>query len=87
MANAAEFGSAIESVFDANRRVVVDLTEVRFFDPSGLAALVRGSRALAERGLDLWVVAPRAGVVRQVLALTELDQMFPIVDSRDATLT
>jgi anti-sigma B factor antagonist len=87
MANAAKFGSAIESVFDENRRVVVDLTDVRFFDSSGLAALVRGGRTLGERGIDLWVVAPRAGVVRQVLALTELDQMFPIVDSRDAALT
>ena len=86
MANAATFGAAIESVFDENRRVVVDLTEVQFFDSSGLAALVRGSRALAERGIELWAVAPRTGVVRQALELTELDQMFPIVDSREAAL-
>jgi anti-sigma B factor antagonist len=87
MASAAQFGSALELVFDGRRRVVVDLTQVEFFDSSGVAALIRAHRALSERGIEFRVVAPGSGIVRQVFELTQLDAMLVIVDSRAAALS
>ncbi|HXF71237.1 MAG TPA: STAS domain-containing protein [Actinomycetota bacterium] len=58
-------------------RVVVDLVDVSFMDSSGLGVLIGGLRRLRERGGELALVCGE-GAVRRVLAITGLDQLFPI---------
>ncbi|HKD96675.1 MAG TPA: STAS domain-containing protein [Micromonosporaceae bacterium] len=49
--------------------VVVDLSEVRFMDSSGIAVLIRGRRRADEHGVSYRITGAN-GMVRQVLELT-----------------
>ncbi|NUK04447.1 anti-sigma factor antagonist [Streptomyces lunaelactis] len=46
------------------QEVVIDLTQVEFFDCSGLALLCRAARRTAEVGGRLWVVCDRHSILR-----------------------
>jgi anti-sigma B factor antagonist len=59
------------------QRVVVDLADVSFIDSSGLAALVDANRRLADRGQQLVVANPGAGVWR-VFTLAGIDQILTV---------
>jgi anti-sigma B factor antagonist len=87
MVTAPEFARALESASVGSRRVVADLTEVGFFDSSGLAALVRAHRALTARGIELRVVVPPSALARRVLELTRLDELLHVDESRTAALS
>jgi anti-sigma B factor antagonist len=54
---------------EAGVALVVDLDHVTFLDSTGIAVLVAGRHAAAERGWVLRVVNPR-GMVRRVLEIT-----------------
>lgn len=60
-----------------DRHVALELSDVRFIDSTGAEAL---ERLRSERTVAL--VAP-SGVVRRLLALTELTDEFEIVDDLD----
>ena len=60
--------------------VVVDLDRVEFIDSSGLGALVRARRKAQEHGGDV-VLAGADEQVREVLALTNLADLFPVYPS------
>ena len=51
--NAGEFKRDIAPLLDANARVVLDLTGVRFVDSSGLGAFISCLRKLNAKGGDL----------------------------------
>src|SRR3954469_21393673 len=77
---AERFRSAIEAAEESDdTRIVVDLTEVRFVDSSGLVALLMAARRLDREGTGLQVRAG-SGEVRQLLALTWLDEKLNLVD-------
>jgi anti-sigma B factor antagonist len=63
-------------------RLVLDLTAVTFLDSTGLSAMVAALNRGKERGGSMSLVGP-SGVVRRVLAITELDQVFTIYDVVD----
>ncbi|MFI1394816.1 STAS domain-containing protein [Streptomyces sp. NPDC020681] len=44
--------------------VVIDLSQVEFFDCSGLALLCRARRRIAENGGQLWVVCDQPAILR-----------------------
>jgi anti-anti-sigma factor len=85
MVSAPAFLQALESARGSSR-VVVDLTEVEFFDSSGVAALVRAHQTLSGLGIELRVVAPPAALARRVLEITRLGDLFPVEESRAAAL-
>jgi anti-sigma B factor antagonist len=59
--------------------LVIDLAEVTFMDSSGLGALVVLRNRAEEEGKKVALrTVPRR--VRQVLALSHLDEVFPILD-------
>jgi anti-sigma B factor antagonist len=59
-----------------NSRVILDLSEVRFVDSSGLGAIVSVMKFLApERTLELAALTPN---VSKVFHLTRMDSVFPI---------
>jgi anti-sigma B factor antagonist len=61
-------------------RVILDLSAVTFLDSTGLSAMVTALNRARERGGSMSLVGP-AGVVRRVLAITELDRVFVIYDA------
>ncbi|MEZ5092872.1 STAS domain-containing protein [Nocardioides sp.] len=60
--------------------VVVDLNLVEFIDSSGLGALVRARRMAQERGGDV-VLVGAVEQVREVLALTNLGELFTVFET------
>ena len=59
--------------------LIVDLSEVRFMDSSGLGALVAALKKLSGNGnLKLAAAQP---AVRDLFDLTSMDKLFTIVDS------
>jgi len=86
MTTAPELANALAAVSDTASRVVVDLGGVTFLDSSGLNALVRGSRELADNDVDFRVVAPPTGTVRRVIEITRLEDSLSLVDSLDDAL-
>jgi len=56
---------------DATTRVVLDMSRVRFWDSSGVGALVAAYRRASERGRSL-VIGDMSEQVRQILHITGL---------------
>ena len=81
LTTAPELTRAIHLTSAHTSRLVADLAGVTFLDSSGLNALVRGSRALEERGVGFRVVAGPDGPVRRLLDLTQLLDLLHVVDA------
>lgn len=64
---------------EGGRPVTLDLSRVDFLDSTALGAIVGGFRKADELGRPLTIVAPR-GHARRIFALTQLDQVLPLVD-------
>ena len=62
-------------------RVVVDLSGVDFMDSSGLGALVSGWQLNREEGA--FRVAGANSIVRRVLSITGMEEVFALYDSVD----
>jgi anti-sigma B factor antagonist len=77
---APDLVAAFEDVSGA-MRVVADLGAVSFMDSTALGQLVRGVRALQERGGAVRVVLP-GSAARRIFEITTLDQVLPIAASR-----
>jgi anti-sigma B factor antagonist len=74
--NAAELKRDIGPVLEANKKVALDLSRLRFVDSSGLGALLSCLRTLSGQGGDLRLF----GLSKQVRALFELVRMHRIFD-------
>jgi anti-sigma B factor antagonist len=84
LATAPALRRAIEVAADIAPRVVVDLASVSFIDSLGVSVLIKArGNGPTQRSLSL--VQPSA-LVRKVLHLTRLDELFAIYDTwQDAT--
>jgi anti-sigma B factor antagonist len=65
--------------------IVVDLSDVPFFDSTALGVLVAGMKRLRATRRQLRLVAPRAEV-RRLLELTLLDRVLAVDASRDEAI-
>ncbi|GAA2738593.1 hypothetical protein GCM10009867_30550 [Pedococcus aerophilus] len=63
--------------------LVIDLSEVAFVDSAGLAALARARRDRVLRGGTVTLVRPRSEEAMRVFRLTQFDEIFAMVDTRD----
>lgn len=73
---ATEFKSQLRGYFEQGDLVViVDLSNVRFIDSSGLGALVASLKTVANGDL---VVCGMGGVVASMFKLTRMDKVFQI---------
>jgi anti-sigma B factor antagonist len=68
-----------------SRRVVVDLSRVRYIDSSGLSSLVASANAFAAENGRLVLCSAPAGVLR-ILQLTKLDEYFQLAGDRGSAL-
>jgi anti-sigma B factor antagonist len=74
--NASEFKRDLAPLLQANTRLVIDLSRVRFLDSSGLGAMLSCLRQLSAKGGDLKL----CGMSKQVRATFELVRMHRIFD-------
>lgn len=74
--NAGDFKRDMAPILQANTRVVIDLSRVRFVDSSGLGAILSCLRQLTAKGGDLKL----CGMSKQVRATFELVRMHRIFD-------
>ncbi|MBQ1074733.1 STAS domain-containing protein [Micromonospora sp. C31] len=82
MANAAGLEATLTEALRRPdvREVVVDLTDVRFMDSSGVRVLVHGAAVGRERDVPLRVTGPQPGVAR-VLRITGVGALLGLADS------
>jgi len=74
--NAGEFKRGMAPVLQANTRLVLDLSRLRFVDSSGLGAMLSCLRQLSAKSGDLKL----CGMSKQVRGLFELVRMHRIFD-------
>ena len=74
--NTGEFKRDIAPVLQANTKLVLDLSRLRFVDSSGLGAMLSCLRQLSAKSGDLKL----CGMSKQVRALFELVRMHRIFD-------
>jgi len=80
--NAAEFKRDIAPLLEANARLVLDLSRLRFVDSSGLGAFISCLRKLNAKGGDLKLFG-MSKQVRAVFELVRMHRVFDIVGSRE----
>jgi anti-anti-sigma factor len=73
----------INLVAGGSTRLVVDLSDVRAIDSSGLGALIMGLKAARQRGGELRIAAPN-DQVKAVLQTTNLDGILKSQPGADA---
>jgi len=66
-------------------RLVLDLDGVQFLDSAGLGEIVALRRRCRERGGALVLARPR-GKPRDLIALTRVDELVPVLDDLDAAV-
>jgi anti-sigma B factor antagonist len=87
MATAPMLGRELTSAIEAgDGPVVLDLTEVTFFDSSGLRVAIVAHRDLGDRGRRLAVVCDPEGHVRRTFALAGLADVLDLHPNREAAL-
>jgi anti-anti-sigma factor len=67
--------------------MVVDLSEVRHIDSTGIRMLHTLAGQLAQRRLDMRVVVPEVSSVRRVLELSCFDAEFPMTYTVDSAIS
>lgn len=74
--NAGEFKRDVAPLLEANTKLVLDLSRLRFVDSSGLGAFISCLRKLNAKGGDLKL----CGMSKQVRAVFELVRMHRVFD-------
>jgi anti-sigma B factor antagonist len=80
--NAGEFKRDIAPVLEANTKLVVDLSRLRFVDSSGLGAFLSCLRQVNAKGGDLKLCG-MSKPVRTVFELVRLHRIFDILGTRE----
>lgn len=75
--------AAVEAMERGARAIVVDLSETRFLDSTALGILVGIAKRLRARDGDL-VIVNTDPVTASTFSITRVDDVVPVVDSRDA---
>ena len=85
ISNAALLAATLRDVIGDGRtgrpapRVVLDLSELRFLDAQGLAALVEGQQLAEACGMSFALARP-SHMVRKMLSITGLDETFLVAE-------
>ena len=74
-----------EAASDHDRPLVVDLSDCRFIDSTGLATLLHGTKP-AQNGESNVAIVSKGGEVRKLLALTAIDRTIPVYEAVDAAV-
>jgi anti-anti-sigma factor len=80
VSGAREMRAIFAAALESSPRVLVDLSQVRTIDSSGIRELLRAQASAAQAGVVFGVVNPTPGV-RRLLEITDVAQL--IFDERD----
>ncbi|HTR38800.1 MAG TPA: STAS domain-containing protein [Bryobacteraceae bacterium] len=80
--NSGEFKRDIAPVLQAQTKLVLDLSQLRFVDSSGLGAMLSCLRQLSARGGDLKLCS-MSKQVRALFELVRMHRIFDIYPTRD----
>lgn len=84
LSNAAEVGARLtESVANDALGVVLDLSETRYLDSSGVQLVFELGERLTSRGQRLCIFAPDGAPVRRVLTVVEIETAVPMAATFD----
>ena len=83
--NAKEFKEDISELIQQEKKVVFDLSELRFVDSSGLGAIISCLRKLNESGGDLKLFGMNKSV-RALFELVRLNRLFDILNTKDEAI-
>ena len=87
IAGAPRVSDAIaEAVPTTSPGLVIDFSELKFIDSSGVAMLFGLARRLNGRRQQLRVVAPEGGPVTRVLEIVEFDRAAPVLGDLEKAL-
>lgn len=73
----------LASVRNEDTALVVDLTEVRYIDSSGVNVMFELAERLAEGQIEFGVVVPEGGLVERVLQIVDLRAVAAVHRSAD----
>ncbi len=79
ISNSAEVRKCLLKILKNNHSVIVDFSELKYIDSSGMATLVEGLNLANKKKLSL-TICGATGAPLQVLELTRLNQVFTMVD-------
>jgi anti-sigma B factor antagonist len=80
--NVADLKRDMAPILEANTKMVVDLSRMRFIDSSGMGAMLSCLRQLSSRGGDLKLFG-MSKQVRGAFELVRLHRIFDIFGTRD----
>ena len=83
--NAADFKRELATLVETQRKLVFDLSRLRFVDSSGLGAFLSCLRKVSERGGELKLCG-LSTAVRAVFELVRMHRIFDIHPTRDAAI-
>lgn len=81
--NASEVGGEIEAMLDEASALVIDLSGTEYLDSAGIRMLFEIRAQLEQSGTPLCIAVPAESPTRQVLDLTEVHQVIPVVEDSD----
>jgi len=79
ISNVDEIEKALDDSFDDGRmRHVIDLSQTRYFDSTGIRLLFSLAARLQARRQELHIVVPEDGITRRVLEVTGVPRIVPV---------
>ena len=82
VSNCNDFKRDLETAFEDNAQVVLDLAHVEFVDSAGLGSMVWAVKQLASRGGDMRLCNVN-GSVRALFELVRMHKLVSVFNSRD----
>jgi anti-sigma B factor antagonist len=80
--NSPQVRKQLLAIVNAGNSVIVDFSELSYIDSSGIATLVETYNLAKNNQLSLTIVGAK-GAPLQVMELTHLNKVFPMIDSLD----
>jgi len=83
--NANEFKTAVGKMIQPGARLILDMSEIRFVDSSGLGAILSCLRQLHDKGGELKLCSMNKPV-RALFELVRMHRVFEIFNTREEAL-
>ena len=85
LANVTQFKASLEPALSNCRNIILDVTNLRYIDSTGLRVLVDTNKVLQQNNCKLVVVGATPGMAK-VIRILHLDEMMPLVSTVDEAL-